>query len=534
MFQAVVQHIETTAHIIIENKLLSHEEKGSHDIGRFKKAFTLSMFLCCNAIIFSAAGADMNTWEYKNLNSLPSIPLQGNVRKLIAELQAIFTQQLFPPYMTLANAIPIFPATFLDAINVLKSLLDEDYLILCEIKQAGRDHVRVHYYDVSQSVLSLLGNVAFDSGNSVFAEWTKSQSFLDIIAVTDHTNQDEEQGKKSEEAYASRKIARLVRKPLDPVLVAAAIVSFRHLKAVLRRFSRIIHARYKKNHRDDIDDTSNDATGDNNIQYILKNIPNLLGDQRQFSTRRDIIRDRLHANTVVDSIECTFCCATFSPDLNLPSARYYAYTMNGKYMGVPYRQFSQGYNMSRFHNELGNHFDMGEVLNYHIHSVQHANNYQLFSKCLEHVATVMARLNLCREFLCLIIQSCSAEGQLDASSLKPWYLSTAEQAQVLLSNLDSINTSVEGDAQVWSVYWRNPNPVDQHNGIYDLLERVETFYSQKLLEEEDMKQGMLKQMEQSDGNDTGVAEDNPIYELMRGPYLNGSLDPNAKEFVPGH
>lgn len=530
MFQAVVEHIETTAQIIIENKLLSHEEKGSHDIGRFKIAFTLSIFLCCNAIIFSIAGTDMNTWEYKNQNYLPSIPLQGYIRKLIAELKTIFTQQLFPAYITSANALRTSPDTFLDAISILNSILEKDNLIICKIEQRDRNNVSVQHCDVSQSVLTLLGSVAFDSNSRTFTEWTKSQSFLDAITATNHTNQDEEQGKKSEEAYASRKIAKLFRESLDPVLVASAIVTFRHLKVVLRRFSRIIQARYQKSLSDNMDDTPNNVSGDNNIHYALKNITTLLGDPRGFSNQQDIIRRSLLDNTVVDSIQCTFCCATLSPDRELPRRIYHEYTIKGKYLGVPYGQFSQGQNRIFFGNEFGYHFDKGELLNYHLRSPQHAANHQTFCQALDHIVNVMARLNTSRELLSFIIQSCGTEGQSVTSSLTSWHLSTAEQARAFLSELDFISNMMADDAKVWSVFpWHNPNPVDKHRGIYDLLSRVEEFFTRKQLEEEGMMQDTLKQMEQGDKNDTGNAENNPIDELMRGPYL---MNPNAKEFVP--
>ena len=54
VFQTAVQHIEKTAEIIIENKLLSPDTPEP-----FNKVFTLSICLCCNAIIFATAGIDM-------------------------------------------------------------------------------------------------------------------------------------------------------------------------------------------------------------------------------------------------------------------------------------------------------------------------------------------------------------------------------------------------------------------------------------------------------------------------------------------
>ena len=184
----------------------------------------------------------MNIWQCRSNNTLPSIPLQGYIRKLVEEVQRIFTHRLFPSYINTANMTKT-PESFYDVFNVLESLLNNDEFILCNLKQRITTEVKVRQEQVTQSTFSFLESVPFDADNTMFINWSHSVSFLE--AIGSQTNQEEAQEKKSSEADAYRKISKLVRRPLDQIQVAAAICSFKHLKATLQRFFGMVQAKEK-------------------------------------------------------------------------------------------------------------------------------------------------------------------------------------------------------------------------------------------------------------------------------------------------
>lgn len=527
VFQKVVEHIEITADMILNNDLLSQEEKLSNDRGRFKKAFALSVFLCCNAVSFSVAGNDMDVREYKNGNLLPSLPLQGNVRKLVAELRRIVDQRLLPSYMERNFSLAVQPCTFLDLLNASS---DNDKFIECKVKLRGTDAVEVCSYESVRSAL-FLKNVAFDENADVFKQWTKSKSFLEEFERTKMlTIQDEdEQGKKSEESNALRKITGLIKRRIDPVAFAAAIVRFKHMKASFRHFFRVLLERIaaKKTDTEQVGHLQEDEHDKENetIYLALEDIRNPFNERGQFRTRQEHIKANFLGNTVIDSIECSCCGCILTPDPNIQNIRFQEYNRQGR--TVQYQQFAQHYNMSMFGNGLGNHYDMGEVFQFHVRLPIHNDNYYQFTQSLDNLAAVIARLAMSQELLGNIIQRCSAKSS-DSTIISGWYLNTVEEAQIhLISISDAIN-NLHRSVHEWSMYPLNP----QSQGVWSIMQsasslpqHIESFFTQKRIEEAD-----LKRKNQTTLLDPGEDEtdDNPILELISGPYLN----PDAAVFVP--
>lgn len=393
---------------MLSNNLL-HEEK-SKDVGTFTKALTLSIFLCCNAVKFSLQGTDMNIWQYRSNNTLPSIPLQGCIRKLVEELQRIFTHRLFPSYINTANIPTKTPESFYDVFNVLESLLNNDEFILCNLKQRSTTEVKVRQEQVTQSTLSFLESVPFDADNTMFTNWSHSMSFLEAIAS--QTNQEEAQEKKSSEADAYRKISKLVRRPLDQIQVAAAICSFKHLKATLQRFFGMVQAKRKAMDNGPRDNFENSQV----MQDILHDIPNLLQDKQLVRNRTDYISQALLSNSVTDSIECS-CCGIFFAQDPIPAVRCQQYIKTGKYCGISFRDFTQEYNRMNFNNEFGYHFDMGETLAFHVRTPFHADSCYKYTQSLDRICTVIARLMISIDLMNIIIQRCRTEAQGDATNL---------------------------------------------------------------------------------------------------------------------
>ena len=463
----------------------------------------------------------------KNRNDLPSLPLQGNVKKLVEELMNTFSQPLFPSYWKTKSIPTKPPATFLELVNLLDILLDNDQFISCKLKQKGTHSVEVLCSDQLQWVHSVLDKVVFDKVDRSFVEWTKCKSFLDHVTGTSHD--EDAQGKKSEEANAIRTIAKLFHGSLDPVLVAVAMISFRHLKASLRRFFRIIYDRIKQKRsvgKQIGDDNINSDVLSGKACRIFRDIPNLLQDKRQFSTRKDEITQALQANTVVDSLECTCCGISLTPCLDYPAKRFQDFCNGGRSMS--FQMFAQQFNNSQFRNALGNHVDGGEAFTYHTRSPQHVDNYHSFFQGLENVCTVITRLLMSKELLCNMIQGCRNEAQLDSSNLTSWYLSSAEVAETLLTEIRNISDCLQRKVNEWSVYPLGQlYPLEVYPQAYELPDQVESFYKQKVLEEEDLIAN-TEETNISNSNDTSTSNQNPIVELIRGPYL----DPNANEFVP--
>lgn len=463
----------------------------------------------------------------KNRNDLPSLPLQGNVKKLVEELMNTFSQPPFPSYWKTQSIPTKPPATFLELVNLLDILLDNDQFISCKLKQKGTHSVEVLCSDQLQWVHSVLDKVVFDKVDRSFVEWTKCKSFLDHVTGTSHD--EDAQGKKSEEANAIRTIAKLFRGSLDPVLVAVAMISFRHLKASFRRFFRLILNRIKQKR------SVGKQIGDDNINTdafsakacrIFRDIPNLLQDRWKFSTQKDAITQELRANTVVDSLECTCCDVSLTRYLNYRGQRFQQFC-NGE-RSMSFQMFAQQYNNNRFGNLLGDHVDMGEAFTYHVGSPQHVDNYHSFFQGLENICTVITRLLMSKELLCNMIQGCRTEAKLDSSNLTSWYLSSAEEAETLSIEIRNISDCLQRNVNEWSVYpLRQLYPMEVYPQAYKLPDQVESFYKQKQLEEEEL----LANTEETNifnSNDTSTSNENPIHELIRGPYL----DPNANEFVP--
>lgn len=526
VFQKAVEHIETTAEVILSNNLLSKEEKFTHDTGRFKKAFTLCVFLCCNAIIFSTSGRDMDTCEYKNENDLPSLPLQGNMRKLVAELQKILSQKLFPSY--LENTVTC-PSTFLDLLKFLNELHHNDQNMLCRLEQKSEEVVQVIVSEGTQSACLMLENIPLDENHDIFTSWSKSRSFLDEIENRKAlANQDEDkQGEKSEELNSRRKIARFVDGCMKPSFDAdAAIVSFRHWKATFRLFFRVVRKRAtEKRMITKLDQTDAQIVKNEVIRSIFSNIYNPLEDKQYFSVRKETIVKSFLGNSVLDSIECSCCGCVFTPYQNLLFERLEEFNRQGR--PLPFGIFTKQYNKIKFGNVLGNHcaIDDAKILGSHRDSPFHVDNYVKFSNSLERLSIVLARLTLAQELLHQIIQCCYDEANANGISISSWYLGTAEQAQVHFAHVCNVINDMERAGQQWSMYPLNQPSQriwDIAHFATDLPSHIESFYVQKQSEEADL----ISRIVHPSGENTTV--ENPITEMISESYLN----PNATSFVP--
>lgn len=182
--------------------------------------------------------------------------------------------------------------------------------------------------------------------------------------------------------------------------------------------------------------------------------------------------------------------------------------------------FAQHYNKTRFGNDLSN---APGVLD-HVHSAVHQDNKILYMNKLNSFSTVMARITMSLELLSQIVTVCEQAGREDGFD-SMWYLSTAEESRSMIASLNKAQSDLINAGAMWS---RRPS----HGYMWEVLHAVsnlpqltESFYIRKNEEERTMKQRRLDEMDSIEAD--GVVE-NPIQELMCGPYLN----PDAPAFVP--
>ena len=513
VFQHVVVHLEKTAAIVLGSKLLTSWEGDGDET--FDKAFTLSTFLCCNAIIFSTAGRDMDKQDYKSDQSfLPSLPLQGNVMKLAAELKR--AHEKFSPML---------PITFLDLLDssdkLLKSSSIRDQFVLCQLKQRTEHDVDVHIFgDISQ-VRSRLANIPFDPSCGTFTSHTKSMAFLSDV---DLGYDEGEHGQKSEELNAVRLIVHMFKakaaRERSRSEVDAAIMFFRRWKFTMRIFimllkrwtakrtSRVVPAQHQASN------SGVDKTG----KCILTQTFNPFIDQ-SFHQRREKFK-HMFCNAVVDCVECTFCGILFDPGVHI--VRYRQWEYHGQTISFPL--FAQHYNKNNF----GEENPYPTWLASHVHDPLHQDNTIIYQRKIDDVATVMTRIEMGAQLLAQIVSSCDERGRSGGVD-SWWYLNTAEECRSLLSRLQKSQADLHNAGMIWSSQPSHDwmlNLMRILHGASQLPQLAESFFTHKMSEEITMHDRMEESSPMAADANTMI--DNPIDELMCGPYLN----PDAQAFVP--
>jgi len=512
VFQDVVTRIEESAAIILSSGLLSPVKED----GVFEKAFCLSSFLCCNAILFSTAGVDMDLKDYnRDQSNLPALPLQGNVKKLVANLEKQIMSSIDSPKLSFLDL-----ATYSD--NLLKSSM-QDHFVLCRLKQLTEHAVAVEVFEDTSNVLQSLSNIPLDPRSNFFENSvTKNIAFLDNA----DTGYDEgEQGQKSDELNAVKQIARFIkaRSNKESVLEAsAAIMHFRRWKVAMRIFIRLLRKWTAKKayglHKDiDVHHQDVKCGIDNNCKCILTQIFNPFQDNNVFHQRKEMLKSSFD-NAVVDDIECTYCCMAFNPEVQRD--RSAQWNLGGRM--VPYLMFCQHFNQTNF--ATGNISSPG--LASHTQHVLHQDNAVHYTTKLNEFATVMARISMGIELLFEIVNSCEEKRRGEDIDIM-WYLNTAEESRALITCLENAQQDLGNAGVEWS---RTPS----HDVLWKIMHDVsglpnhaESFFMKQMGEEISLKKRRLDETTVMNV-DVDEVNENPIEELLRGPYLN----PDAHIFVP--
>ncbi|KAL7553044.1 hypothetical protein ACHAWF_016289 [Thalassiosira exigua] len=513
VFEDVVAHLERSAAFILDNGLLSSSK--SDDDGATEKAFILSAFICCNAVIFSNLGLDMDVADFKrDLSTLPSLPLQGNIRKLVSELQV---QKAF----SASSLVDL--ATCAD--GMLMSSI-QDKFVVCRVKQQSEQVVDVVVEaDVGQA-FKILAEVPFDPDCHPFSSASKSLDFLDsIYSVHDEGDH----GRKSEELNAVRVLARFAKASGRFTENAdSAVMHFRRWKLAMRVALRIL----KKDTKNETDSVTDEASPYQDFEHgedspdtycVLGQIFSPFQNSKLFHQYIETSKASYH-HAVVDVFECTYCSIPFNPTVHGDRSRLW--DIEGR--GVPFPAFAQFYNMRHFNVCTSN-----PELEYHNRSPVHTDNVIAYMNKLDQLATVMARLRMGHDLLFQVAKTCNEAGRLGGID-SMWYYTTEEESRELLFRLQKAQGELSGAAIAWS---RNPSRDFTWKILHEasgLPHHAETLFLKKRDEEFSMKESRAMQQQKEDESDSAQANAgegvfmDPIEELMRGLYLN----PEAATFIP--
>ena len=433
LFEKCVVHLENSAEIILSNQLLSLSKQANEnddDKSTFNRALHLSIFIAINAITFSRAGRDMDIIEYeRGFSDLPSIPLQGNIKKLVRELQTVFTK------------LEIQASTFLDVAMTSNTMLklSQDCYVLCRLRQ-NNDEVDLYYSELYDGIDDLLSNIPFTSFHHIFNNMnSKSAAFLSQI---DSINDEEdEHGRKSDELSAGRVIVQFIKSKMITNttnidhLQLNEETHFQHWKSVMIKFVGRVKSRLReKTHKkklaqDDKELNQNKDTG------ILEHIVNPFTITQAFLQHKQNAISTFY-NAVADDVECTVCSLVNDPNVQID--RFNQWNVEGRSMSFP--NFAKNYNMNIF----GSEYNTSHQLIYHLHSAMHSDNAFRYNKQLEECATFIARLRLGQNLLHQVITVCDTTG--DSS----WYLHTAEEARELVGQLNKAEEEFGNAVIVWS------------------------------------------------------------------------------------
>ena len=488
VFSDVANHVESITPLV-ENEMASikiEEEKS--------RLLTLGCFIVCNAVVFSLAGGDMDATDIEaSPNQLPALPLQGGVKSLMRALQAEFDPEVQKIPMNLGDLVVAVDGSF----------------VTCRLKNASSataSGVEVVYG--GNEVPSALFTIPFGIQHHIFYCESKSMTFINQFPLQ-REQEEEEHGLESEKINASRIILKfLTRKKHFELSILRAVVHFRWFKHSMRSFIKVLR-----------NATPNEA--DKKREAILCHLNNLL-QGNQFTHQRKSELLYMYNNCIVDEVECNFC--DLVQDVATQNSRDLQWATEGRV--VPFPHFVKHYNFNRFRVE----WLQGPASDQHMRDPIHQDNCMMHSKRLDELVTVLARLSLGTDLLNKIVTSCQENSDL-AEDNASWYLNTAEMGREMVDRHSSAWAELHNAAVDWS---RCPigNTLTVMQSFMQfcigLPQEAETFFLHKVNEEANLfhhqKESLLAS---SHGND--VDEDNPIKELVRGPYLNI----HAASFVPG-
>mmetsp|Transcript_12027 Transcript_12027/g.24053 ORF Transcript_12027/g.24053 Transcript_12027/m.24053 type:complete len:3243 (+) Transcript_12027:98-9826(+) len=509
VFEKVVLHLENTAGMILDNDLLSPE--GVED---GKAAFFLGVFLCFNAVSFSICGKDMNLQDYRrdSLSSLPSIPIQGNIKKLIAELRKKSVSMLSRSGR--CGFLRGAPGTCLD----LEFLISEweDTFAICKMRQLG-DEVLVDVLDGTHDFRNVYAYMAipFHESSDIFEKYAKSGDFLQRVQKRDD---EEEQERKSDEHSARRKIAQFIEQyPAKKIIRFDAVVAlahFQHWKLIMKIFIRRMKCKFAKKVPTTTEgDTSADQPGEE-TRLIFDEITNPL-DTISLVSKQKSETIQMFSNAIIDGIECTYCSIVHDP--RVQQDRFMKWEIDGR--RVPFVSFTQMYNSQEFRSPIAEH----PAYHAHIHNCMHIDNVVKYNRNLDNFATVYARLKIGIDLLTQIIYQCDLTGQKGNENAS-WYLSTAEKGRELFVHLE------QHQKQLWDLgmKWSYQPMLESNQYVWIIMQRANelpqhasSFFEEKKLEERTLKE--RQQEHTSAANETeqhGSVSD--VLDLVSGPYL----DPN--------
>ncbi|KAL3765024.1 hypothetical protein ACHAW5_004283 [Stephanodiscus triporus] len=230
----------------------------------------------------------------------------------------------------------------------------------------------------------------------------------------------------------------------------------------------------------------------------------------------------MFCSAVVDCVECTFCCIIFKPDEQID--RYREWEYQGRTISYPL--FAQHYNKTIF----GEENPCLSWLTCHVQSPSHQDNTIFYQKRLDDVATVMARIEMGSQLLVQIVTSCDERGRSERVD-SWWYLNTAEECRALISRIQKAQAELHYAGMSWSV---QPSPAWTKNlmrilhDASQLPQLAESYFANKMSEEVTM-QDIRMEGSNPVAAAANTMSDNPIDDLMRGPYL---MNPEAQAFVP--
>lgn len=506
VFERAVLHLENTAGIILDNDLLSPE--GTND---GTAAFFLGIFLCFNAVSFSINGVDMSAQDYNRdcLSCLPSIPLQGNIKKLMAELRKKIAAMTPPSHRC---GFLRAPTTFLDLeplVTGWKTATCDGSFAVCKLKQL-EDKVEVEILDGTHDIRNVYANmdIPFHESADIFEQqYAKNSDFLQRVQDTE-----EELERKADEQSARRRIAQFIelysakkRTRFDAV---AALEYFRRWKFTLKMF--IIQMKFKLVKTNSTTNADMNQSGEK-VRMIFNEMINPLDIRSEVSKQKDVAIQMFH-NAIIDGIECTYCSVVH--DRQVQKDRYIQWENEGR--TVPFVTFTQIYNYQVYHCPNAAHQSYVD----HIDHPMHKDKVMKYMHNLEHFATVYARLKIGIDLVANIVYQCDLEGQKGGKHAS-WYLSTAEEARELWTRLENHQKELWDLGMKWSC-----QPfLESYQHIWIITQRANelsdlphSFFEGKKLLEINLKESQLDQASGANGTERDDVGD--VFNLVSGRYLN--------------